>query len=47
MIKNSNLPLTLSLSKGKDKHNAMVRQAHHERWLNDPRQLFIDGGEIK
>ena len=31
------VPLTLSLSKGKVKHTAMVRQAHHERLLNDLR----------
>jgi hypothetical protein len=30
-----NIPLALSLSKGKCKQIVMVRQAHHERMLND------------
>jgi len=39
MIKIFNLPLALSLSKGEYKQIAMVRQAHHERLLNDLKRL--------
>jgi hypothetical protein len=35
MIQILNFPLVLSLSKGEVLHTAMVRQAHHERLLND------------